>query len=463
MDVRIEKIWWENSASLRETLSLIQKNQTNGIKSIYVFSAFRTSEYNTTTELLKCIEACRSDEAKAAKDILDCIASFYRETISKEWYSTPDIEQLLRDIFGTYQEYIRAFFADTCRIQPEESNDYTIHGISFLGAWEVITTEIYRTLLFGSMESGSINPANTHEYAKFAPTLENTGIILCPGYYAGLPGGIIRMWWRGYSDATAARIYEILRERHPQWNLTLSIRKMYPICSADPRSIEKSRVKKLSHISLGLLLEMIGTHGASSQFVNQNAANISFFEKWGILQIYTEDDPVGSIVSIDGDSTSSGFLFIASKSLRVFTLSSYQLNIPWYTEHLAHFFTERSINIDNIVTSQTQISITVAEKNIIKYTLDVLQKDLLQHMQVFESGSTVSPTLSIEDHANIYIGGENIDYPGSLAQITAILREHSINITLMMQPLHPRVVIIGVKKMDEQKALDVLHKWLIEV
>ena len=85
MDVRIEKIGWENSASLRETLSLIQKNQTNGIKSIYVFSAFRTSEYNTTTELLKCIEACRSDEAKAAKDILDCIASFYRETISKEW------------------------------------------------------------------------------------------------------------------------------------------------------------------------------------------------------------------------------------------------------------------------------------------------------------------------------------------------------------------------------------------
>ena len=79
-------------------------------------------------------------------------------------------------------------------------------------------------------------------------------------------------------------------------------------------------------------------------------------------------------------------------------------------------------------------------------------------MQVFESGSTVSPTLSIEDHANIYIGGENIDYPGSLAQITAILREQSINITLMMQPLHPRVVIIGVKKMDEQKALDVLHK-----
>lgn len=79
-------------------------------------------------------------------------------------------------------------------------------------------------------------------------------------------------------------------------------------------------------------------------------------------------------------------------------------------------------------------------------------------MKICESGSTLSPTLSIEDHANIYIGGENIDYPGSLAQITAILREQSINITLMMQPLHPRVVIIGVQKMDEHKALDVLHR-----
>ncbi len=75
------------------------------------------------------------------------------------------------------------------------------------------------------------------------------------------------------------RIYEHLKGLHPEWKLTLTIRKVYPICSADPRRIPKERVKKLDHISLKLLLEMIGTHGASSQFVNQNAANIDFFEK----------------------------------------------------------------------------------------------------------------------------------------------------------------------------------------
>ena len=463
MDVRIEKIWWENSASMRETISLIKKNQTNGIKSIYVFSAFRTSEYNTTTELLKCVEACTANDEAQARVILDRIASFYRETISKEWYDTPGIEWVVNDIFGTYRAYIRAYFADTHRIPPEESNDYAIWGVSFLGAWEVITTEIYRTILFGGGDTWSIDPAQVDDYTRILSMLESTGIVVSPGYYGWLPGGIIQTWGRGYSDATAVRIYESIKEMYPAWNLTLSIRKMYPICSADPRSIDRSRVKKLSHISLGLLLEMIGTHGASSQFVNQNAANISFFEKWGILQIYTEDDPIGSIISLDWDEMSTGFLFIASKSLKVFTISSYQFNIPWYTEYLAHFFTKKGINIDNIVTSQTQISITIADKDTLKYSIESLRSELLGYLKIFETDSAISPTLSIEDHANIYIGGEDIDFPGSLAQISSILREHSINITLLLQPLHPRVVIIGVKKKDEKHTLDVLHRWLIEV
>ena len=121
---------------------------------------------------------------------------------------------------------------------------------------------------------------------------------MSPGYYSGLPGGIIGSWGRGYSDATAARIHDHLKSLYPLWDFSLAIRKVYPICSADPRRIEMSRVRKIEHISLKLLLEMIGTHGAGSQFINQNAANVAFFENGGKLQIYTETDTVGSIVSL---------------------------------------------------------------------------------------------------------------------------------------------------------------------
>ena len=110
------------------------------------------------------------------------------------------------------------------------------------------------------------------------------------------------------------------------------------------------------------------------------------------------------------------------------------------------------------MTSQTQISITIADKDTLKYSIESLRSELLGYLKIFETDSAISPTLSIEDHANIYIGGEDIDFPGSLAQISSILREHSINITLLLQPLHPRVVIIGVKKKDEKHTLDVLHR-----
>ncbi len=159
-----------------------------------------------------------------------------------------------------------------------EENDFSIMGLSFLGAGEVITTAIYERLIFGESGRGAISPADRDSYDQLPEFLTRGYIALSPGYYAGLPGGIIATWGRGYSDATATRIHDTIHELFPDWTLTLAIRKMYPICSADPRRIDIHRVKKLAHISLKLLLEMIGTHGASGQFINQNAANPLFFE-----------------------------------------------------------------------------------------------------------------------------------------------------------------------------------------
>jgi aspartokinase len=461
MQVRIEKIGGENSAALRETLALIEKNKANSIYSLYVFSAFRTSEYNTTTELLRVTQFCRDGQKEKAREILIAIKDFYKKTLISEWVLTDTVLSYLEEVFIPYEHALDTFSLGT-DILPSEENDYSIGGLSFLWAGEVLTTSIYRRLIFTDTELWSIDPSDEWSYQDIPLLLEKYGVVLSPGYYGWLSGGIIGSWGRGYSDATAARIHDTIKYFYKEWDLSLAIRKMYPICSADPRRIDIGRVKKIDHISLKLLLEMIGTHGAGSQFINQNAANVSFFEKGGKLQIYTESDPIGSIVSLHGDTQIRGFLFVQSKALCVFNITSYQFNTPGYNEHLAHFFSMRKINIDNIVTSQTEISITLIKKELHNHDISLIANELSHYLGRFEVSSNILPLVIAEEYVNIYIGGERISAPGALAEITRILATHAIDITLMMQPLYSQVIIVWVNKKDESSALECLHRWLIE-
>lgn len=109
MHVRIEKIGGENSAALRETVRLIEQNQKNHIACIYVFSAFRTSTYNTTTELLRVIEHCRMGDQAQAKNTLDTIRDFYRDTIAENGYLDDRREVLLENLFDSYQERLDTY------------------------------------------------------------------------------------------------------------------------------------------------------------------------------------------------------------------------------------------------------------------------------------------------------------------------------------------------------------------
>ncbi len=103
MHLRIEKIGGENSAALRETLGFIEKNRRNGISALYVFSAFRTSEYNTTTELLATIDACQKSDITTAVTIFDQIQVFYRETLEDMGYMDPSMSVFVDELFAPYR------------------------------------------------------------------------------------------------------------------------------------------------------------------------------------------------------------------------------------------------------------------------------------------------------------------------------------------------------------------------
>ncbi len=52
-----------------------------------------------------------------------------------------------------------------------------------------------------------------------------------------------------------------------------AIKKLFVICSADPRIVGIDYVRQIRSLSLRLLLEMIGARGAGSPFINAGAVD----------------------------------------------------------------------------------------------------------------------------------------------------------------------------------------------
>jgi aspartokinase len=95
--------------------------------------------------------------------------------------------------------------------------------------------------------------------------------------------------------------------------------------------------------------------------------------------------------------------------------------------------------------------------------MDIMILSLREYLENLEENWGDKTTqVNCASISEIYIGGENIDSPGLMMEISTILAEHSINIATNMQPMNPRVVIIGVSREHEQEAVKVLHEKLIK-
>jgi len=139
------------------------------------------------------------------------------------------------------------------------------------------------------------------------------------------------------------------------------------------------------------------------------------------------------------------------------------MNQEGYIERIGDFFRKYHISIDNIVSSETSITLAVNQKDLEKVDMDLVASDLEKDLENLEDddgeGSVKVYHAPISE---IYIGGEDIDSPGLMMHISTILAEHGINIATNMQPMNPRVVIIGVSRDREQEAVKVLHERLVE-
>ena len=134
-----------------------------------------------------------------------------------------------------------------------------------------------------------------------------------------------------------------------------------------------------------------------------------------------------------------------------------------YIEQIGDFFSKHDISIDNIVSSETSITLTINQEDIRHATANELSKNLQKTLCEFEKNVTqCDVTVQHMPISEIYIGGEHIDSPGLIQKISTTLAKNSINISTIKQTASPHVVIIGVAQELEKTAVRALHATLIE-
>ena len=179
-----------------------------------------------------------------------------------------------------------------------------------------MTTKLFQRALLGSVapdvddvsaapeESNALQGIYNTISDRTHTILEQSNTVLLPGYVGFIPGGIMAAFGRGYSDATASYVYRELSAGFPDDEFEFAIKKLFVICSADPRIVGEDNVRVIRTLSLRLLLEMIGARGANGPFVNRNAVSPDLFENSGTMRLYSDTDPAGSVITLDGDPES---------------------------------------------------------------------------------------------------------------------------------------------------------------
>lgn len=183
----------------------------------------------------------------------------------------------------------------------------------------------------------------------------------------------------------------------------------------------------------------------------------------GVLRIYSEDDLEGTLITRQHAEGIRGIQFIQLKDVVVVNVESDFMHLPGYIEAIGAFFRKHGISIDNMISSQTVITITLNQADMKSHAPDGLAHELLQELRRFEN-STEEDTTRVEASSltELYIGGEDFDRPGLMRTITDTLSQEGINIETSAQPKNPRVMIIGVATVDATRALKALHERLIE-
>ena len=515
-DVWVTKYGGTRAAELASNADAIEDRRIEGKKQILAISAIRSSDedhthlthpivqervqektgkdekgFNTTSHLILIADLINSGDLDEARVVLERIRSFTKEIVNAQikvddkitdednamTQLSTVIDQELDTAFAqiTEDNSDRVISVGEDRLIAEDNGYYSITGlgenlarviyVKYLQLRNQNATELKENdmsqEIFGdepkeqsydSLERDEmLDKVTSAMRSQISEVLDDNDVLVSGGYWSGVGSE------RGYTELTAALIAAACKQSGAR--IACLIEKDYPIMSADPRTIENTRI--IERIKYKLALEIFGnqTSGADSQAIHAPALDVLAQNKVDIV-VFNPDEPESGatlIQDFDEEGITGSEMIATRKISDALLIESSKMIVPGFLQEIGTWFNNRNISVVLPPSSQATMSLTFANGG--------PNADQVAEFEAFlkeRYGDEHITLESIPGQTLVYCLGHDIK--NSDARLRAELALHSIGVTpnMDMKGYQQRVMIYSVDNDDADKTAVAFHKFCIE-
>ena len=515
-DVWVTKYGGTRAAELASNADAIEDRRIEGKKQILVISAIRSSNedhthlthpivqkrakektgkdekgFNTTSHLILIADLINSGNLDEARVVLSRVRSFTKDIvnaqvkfdahITDEEVAMTQLSTVIDQELDTAFQQITADNADKIisvgedRLIAENNGYFSITGlgenlarviyVKYLQLRNQNATELKENdmsqEIFGdepkeqsydSLERDEmLDKVTSAMREQISEVLDDNDVLVSGGYWSGVGSE------RDYTELTAALISAACKQSGKR--IACLIEKDYPIMSADPRTIENTRI--IERIKYKLALEIFGnqTTGADSQAIHAPALDVLAQHKIDIVVFNPNKPDRGSTLIQDFDEEGiAGSEMIATRKIPdALLIESSKMIVPGFLQEIGTWFNDRNISVVLPPSSQATMSLTFANGG--PNAEQVAEFEVFLKERYGDEHITLE---SISGQTLIYCLGHNVK--NSDARLRAELALYSIGVTpnMDMKGYQQRVMIYSVDNADADKTAVAFHKFCIE-
>jgi aspartate kinase len=289
--------------------------------------------------------------------------------------------------------------------------------------------------------NGTINYEKTEH--NVLEIMEKNKRIVVPGFYAGAPNGLIKLFSRGGSDLTGSILSKAINaDKYENWTDVDGLYVVDPTIIKNPAKIDNITYDELRELSYrgAQVLHQESVVPLEDMNIPIYIKNTNNPQSKGTKISNTHKHHQTLVTGIAGNKNYTSFNIKKTSSSPIAKVLKEVLSL----------FVRYKVNIEHIPTGIDTLSVITKTDHIKDCIFDLI--DDIQHIQ----GIT---HLSLEDDiALIAIVGKKMNHtPGVSGQIFSSLGEEHINIKIIAQASSEISIIIGVPNNDYEKAVQTIY------
>jgi aspartate kinase len=486
--LKIKKWWWENAAEFKKSPDNILKDFEKKINQIVVVSAVRSTNFNTTDNLIELAWLLNNNSLEDAYNKILEIQNFHLEILKEKLWDNSEIESFINEFFINYlwktiNDWIN-FNGE--KIYPNKDNDYSIwfwdKYLSLIWIWEELSALIQEKLIKNlnidwldaqvvdlNWLTNDITEADNESIvfeklskqikSKVDKILTNWKVAVIPGYIPGFEEWIENRIGRWYTDATASMTAIWFSE---SYDVILEIQKSVKwMLSADPRIVDNPKL--IEQIDYLTAKEITWVRWSQAKLLHSQVLRKELLKKWIKVRLFDPfSDSKWTIISKTKNPESSWVEYVGARdNVIFFSISSWNMSDYWVLAKVFEVVKSYGISVDIVSTSETEISFTIDN-----WISDELLKDLVDDIKNeldIDENDEVNFVKYSKNKALIFCIGQNLAQSiWALDKATNVLSKNLINIELMSQWAMERSMIFGIDAFNMKKAVKLLHNEFIK-